>query len=112
MSKVLNSLMIVGVSGLFMRPLCETSLISIICSSLAFAAFVGYFLRLWLKKPDKILINKRISAFNRNLTLYFFIVAAMKSGSEWWYVFPLAVSLILLVLELVCPDDELFLIKK
>ena len=109
-SKVLNSLMIVIVLSLFLLMYTRSMLLPVLCGSIALACFIGYSLWLWIKKPRTIVINTWLSQIDSWLTLYFLIVAAMRDASQWWSIFPIAVSVILFFLALINNKDQDFTI--
>lgn len=107
-SKVLNALMITVVLCLFLMAYTKAMLLPAICGSLALVFFIGYSLWLWIKKPESIVINSWLSGINGSISLYFLIVMAMGTPNEWWYITPLALSVILLFISLVKNHDEKF----
>ena len=107
-SKVLNSMMIAVIVGLLLACYYPSSLLPIICSSLALAMFIGYSLWLWIKKPKRIVINDWLSEMSGYFTLYFLIVVALRSDNQWWYIFPAACSVVVLFIALVRNRDEIF----
>ncbi|WP_289742172.1 hypothetical protein [uncultured Duncaniella sp.] len=57
-SKVLNALMITVVTSLLLAAYTQSMLMPIICGAIALTCFIGYSIWLWVKKPQKIVINK------------------------------------------------------
>ena len=107
-SKVLNALMIVVVVSLLQIGHMQSLTFPALCASVAFALFIGYALWLWIKKPEKIVINRWLSTVNGWFTLYFLIVVAMKGASPWWYVIPALAAIVAMFICMVNPHDEVF----
>lgn len=107
-SKVLNALMIVVIISLLLMAYTESMLLPVICGSLAFLLFIGYSLWLWIKKPKSIIINKQLSDLKSILTLYVLIIVAMDASNQWWYIAPIAFSVVILFISMVNNRDEKF----
>lgn len=107
-SKVLNALMIVVIISLLLMAYTESMLLPVICGSLAFLFFIGYSLWLWIKKPKSIIINKQLSDLKSILTLYVLIIVAMDASNQWWYITPIALSVVILFISMVNNRDEKF----
>ena len=107
-SKVLNALMIVVIISLLLMAYTESMLLPVICGSLAFLLFIGYSLWLWIKKPKSIIINKQLSDLKSILTLYVLIIFSMDASNQWWYIAPIAFSVVILFNSMVNNRDEKF----
>lgn len=107
-SKVLNALMIAAVVSLILMAYTESILLPAICGSLALIFFIAYSLWLWIKKPKTIIINNWLSNINGSFTLYFLIIMAMNAPNRWWYITPVALSVVLLFISLINNRDEKF----
>ncbi len=107
-SKVLNALMIVVIISLLLMVYTESMLLPLICGSLAFLLFIGYSLWLWIKKPKSIIINKQLSDLKSILTLYVLIIVVMDASNQWWYITPIALSVVILFISMVNNRDETF----
>lgn len=70
--------------------------------------FIGYSLWLWIKKSKSIVINSLLSNLSGVLTLYYLIILAIKADNEWWYITPIALSVVLLFVVLISNTDEKF----
>lgn len=111
-SKVLNALMIVIINGIFLMGYYKTYLLPAICSSSAFLLFLGYSVWLWIKKPKEITINAWLSDISGIFTLYFLVIAAMKTDNQWWYIFPVVCSVFILFITMINPkNDKTFIIS-
>ena len=86
----------------------KSMLLPLICSSLALLFFVGYSLWFWIKKPTCIIIDYWLSNLNVAFTLYFLIVMAMDAPNQWWYITPIALSVVLLFIALINNQEERF----
>lgn len=112
-SKVLNALMIVIIIGLLFTDYNDTFIIPVICSTMALLLFLGYALWLWIKKPQKVVINQWLSNISGWFILYFLCVIAIKNPNQWWYIIPGAGAVVLLFLSIIKPDtDETFIISE
>lgn len=111
-SSALNALYIVGIISLLQIGYLHSFLLPLVCASVSFASFIGYALWLWIKKPEKIVIDTRLSNQTIWFTLYFIAVAAMKDPGEWWYVFPLIAAILLLFASLTRPTAKILRIPK
>lgn len=100
--------MIVIIVSLLLPRCTQSMVLPVVCSALALIFFIGYSLWLWIKKPKSIIINKRLSDLNGLFTLYFLIIIALDSANEWWYITPIALSVVLLFVFLVKNQDEKF----
>lgn len=107
-SKVLNSMMLVIIIGLLLAYCYRTSILPVICASLALSLFVGYSLWFWIKKPKQIVINDWLSDMTGYYILYFLIIIALKSDNQWWYIFPTACAVVMLFISLLRNRDEIF----
>lgn len=105
-SKVLNSLMIVIIVSLLVMAGTKTMLLPAVCGALALLLFIGYSLWLWIKKPERIIINRWLSGINGWFTLYYLIISAMKAPNEWWYITPVAFAVVLLFISLVKDQND------
>lgn len=72
--------------------------------------FIGYSLWLWIKKPAQIVINTLISDFSGWFSLYYLAVAAFDAESIWWYIAPIAAFIILILINMLRPQDKIFVI--
>lgn len=86
----------------------KSMLLPVICGSLAMTFFIGYSLWLWIKKPKRITINNRLSNIDGWLTLYYLIVVSFGATNQWWYITPIALTVVLLFITLVSNQDEEF----
>lgn len=110
-SKVLNALMIVIIVGIFLMGYYKSYLLPVICSATGFLLFIGYTAWLWIKKPQKIMINNWLSDISGSFTLYFLIVTALKAENQWWYIFPIVCAVLILFLCMINPKgDKTFII--
>ncbi len=107
-SKVLNALMIAVVVSLLMMAYTKSALLPAICASLALVCFIGYSLWFWIIKPKSVIINDWLSDMNGLYAVYFLIVAAMDAPGQWWYIVPVALSVVLLFIALTTDHDEKF----
>lgn len=107
-SKVLNALMITIVTCIFLMAYTQSMLLPVICSSIALIGFIGYTLWIWLKKPQRIPINKWLSGINGCFTLYFIIIMPMDAPNKWWYITPICFSVCTLCISLIRNQDEWF----
>lgn len=107
-SKVLNSLTIVIVTSLFLMAYTRSMLLPAVCASTAFSLFIGYSLWLWIKKPDKIVINKWLSNISGWLTLYFLITINIRDAAPAWYILPIVAAIITMFIALTNNHDEVF----
>ncbi|MDE6454158.1 MAG: hypothetical protein K2L27_08145 [Muribaculaceae bacterium] len=110
-SKVLNALMIVVILSLLLMAYTQQILLPAICGATAFAFFAGYSFWFWIKKPERIIINHRLSDINGLFTLYFLIVSATPAPSQWWYIAPAAFAVVILFILLAKSYDEAFAIQ-
>lgn len=107
-SKVLNALEIVLCLSVLMMDYTGFSLLSVVAGALVMALFVGYSLWLWLKKPQRVVIDRWLSNMGSLSVLYFLIVVAIRDASEWWYVAAVVFSILTLFVGMVRSRDELF----
>lgn len=107
-SKVLNALMMTIVISLLLMAYTKSMLLPVMCASLALAFFIGYSMWLWIKKPKRIVINNWLSNINGPFTLYFLIITALNPTNQWWYITPIALSVVVLFISLVKDNDEVF----
>lgn len=107
-SKVLNALMITVVTSLLLAAYTQSMLMPIICGAIALTCFIGYSIWLWVKKPQKIVINKWLSYMNGWFTLYFLIITAMDAPNKWWYITPICFAVCILCISLIRNQDEMF----
>lgn len=107
-SKVLNALMIAVVVSLLMMAYTNSALLPAICASLALVCFIGYSLWFWIRKPESVIINDWLSDMNGLYAVYFLIVVAMDAPGQWWYIIPVALSVVLLFIALTTDHDEKF----
>ena len=107
-SKVLNALMIVIIVNLLLMAYMSSMLLPAICGSLSLLFYIGYELWIWIKKPRTIIINSWLSNINGWYTLYFLIIAALKSSNPWWYITPAALAVVALFILLITGHDESF----
>lgn len=111
-SKVLNAMMITTIVSLMTGNCTGSLLLPVVCASLALAFFLGYSLWLWIKKPQRIVINTWLSGLDSLYVFYFLIVSAMKAPGPWWYIAPAACAVATLFISLVRNHDEEFEICK
>lgn len=107
-SKVLNALMIVCVVMLLQIPYLNSFLMPVVCATTALALFISYSLWLWIKKPDRVVLNKWISNLGSWFTIYFLVVVTMNPQSPWWYIFPAVAAICALFISMVKSTDEVF----
>lgn len=107
-SKVLNALLIAMIVSLLMAAYTNSLLLPVICSSLATLFFIAYALWLWIKKPASITINNWLSNLSGLFVLFYLIVNAMKTPNQWWYITPIALSVVALFVVLITDHDERF----
>ena len=88
-SKVLNALMITVVTSLLLMAYTQSMLLPVICGSIVLACFIAYSRWFWVKKPQKIVINKWLSYMNGWFTLYFLIITAMDAHNKSRYITPI-----------------------
>lgn len=105
-SKVLNSLEIVIIVGLFMMAYYNDMLLPLACSALAFLFFIGYTLWFWIKKPKTITINGWLSNSTTPFALYFLIVCAIKHPADWWYALPVIGAVAVMFGALIKGDEK------
>ncbi|MDE7411731.1 MAG: hypothetical protein K2M94_06805 [Paramuribaculum sp.] len=111
-SKVLNALMMVIIVSLMLVRLYDTLVLPAVCGTVALLLFIGYSAWLWIKKPAKIVVNDVLSDLSGYLTLYWLIIMAMDSANQWWYIFPIVCSVIIMFIILVRDTDEVFVITE
>ena len=107
-SKVLNALMLTMVTCLLLMAYTQSMLLPVICGSIALLCFIGYSIWLWVKKPQRIVINKWLSDINGWFTLYFLIIMAMDAPNKWWYITPICFAVCILCICLIRNQDEWF----
>ncbi|ROT18072.1 hypothetical protein EEL51_10750 [Muribaculaceae bacterium Isolate-110 (HZI)] len=107
-SKVLNALMITIVTCLLLMAYTQSMLLPVICGTIALLCFICYSIWIWVKKPQKIIINKWLSYMNGWFTLYFLIITAMDAPNEWWYITPICFAVCILCISLIRSQDEIF----
>lgn len=107
-SKVLNALLIATIVSLLLAAYADSLLMPVICGSLATLFFIAYSLWLWIKKPASITINNWLSNLRGLFVLYYLIVTAMKEPNQWWYITPIALSVVALFVALITDHDERF----
>lgn len=105
-SKVLNALMITIVTSLLLMAYTQSMLLPVICSTIALICFIGYAIWLWVKKPQRIIINRWLSGINGCFTLYFLIIMPMEAPNEWWYITPICFSVCVFCVSLIRNQDE------
>ena len=103
---MLNALMIVVIVSLLLMAYTKSMLLPVICGSIALLLVIGYSLWLWIKKPKSIIINNWLSNINGAFTLYYLIITATDAPNQWWYITPIAFSVILLFISLVNNQDK------
>lgn len=86
----------------------KTLMLPAICGGLALICFLGYSLWLWIKKPSVIVINEWLSNISTYYTFYYLIVVAIDAQNQWWFIVPLALSIVFLFLILAFSNDERF----
>lgn len=109
-SKVLNGLCVVTVVSLFAMFYTEMMLAACVCAAMAFLCFIGYTIWFWVRKPKEIVVNKLLSDVSGLFVLYFLIVGAIKSPSQWWYIFPIVAGVALLCITLMTDHDKKIII--
>ena len=107
-SKVLNALMIVVFINLLLIGCVQSMLIPVICASLAMLFFTGYTLWLWIKKPQRVIINNWLSNLSSGLTLYYLIIIALEAPNQWWFITPAVFASVVLLISLFGWQDEKF----
>lgn len=107
-SKVLNALMLTMETSLLLGAYTQSMLLPIICGSIALLCFIGYSIWFWVRKPQKVVINKWLSAINVWFTLYFLIIMAMDAPNQWWYITPICFAVCILCISLIRNHDERF----
>lgn len=109
-SKTLNSLMIVLVDVFCLWYCIGTEFTPLIAALLitTFALIISYSCWLWFCKPAKIVINESLSDMSALMFFYFLVVSVMKSANQWWYIFPIVASIVILFIQQIRPKDELF----
>ena len=111
-SKMLNILMIVLVNALLIMDWFILSgydwMLPAICSAVILVLSAGYAIWLWVRKPRTVVINSWLYEMSGYLTLYFLAVVAMKASNQWWYIFPVVCSIVMLIISIVKPRDERF----
>ena len=105
-SKVLNALMIVLILGLLLTDYNDTVIIPLLCSATALLLFIGYSAWLWIKKPQRIVINKWLSNISGWFILYYLCVIAITTPNQWWFVVPGVGAVVLLFLSMINPDTD------
>lgn len=110
-SKVLNLLMIVeSICLLFMTFLPEMNL-PVVIGTIIFIFFIIYTLWFWIKKPERIVINKLFSNIFTILFLYYFVIIGFGKLNIWTCVLPVLLVLGSLVFSIFKRRDEIFEIK-
>ncbi len=107
-SKVLNALELIVCVCLLLTNYTRLAALPVICAVVAVLLFIGYSLWLWIKKPDSIIINRRLSDIAGAYILYYIIICAFRATNELWYIIPLAISVILVFYLLLRPSDHPF----
>ena len=105
-SKVLNSLEIVIIVGLFMMAYYNDMMLPLACSALAFLFFIGYSLWFWIKKPKTVTINSWLCGSTTPFVFYYLIVCAIKHLAPWWYALPVIGAVIVLFVSLLKEDEK------
>lgn len=100
--------MIVVVICLLLINYNRSLVLPAICGTIALLLFIAYSLWIWIKKPGSIVINNRLSDANGVYILYFLVVSAFQPINEWWYITPIASSVVLLFISLIYDTDEKF----
>lgn len=107
-SKALNMLMLICVLSLTQIGYLQSMLLPVSCASVAFALFIGYSLWIWIKKPERVIIDTWLSSRTIWFTLYFLVIVNFSDLSVWWYILPLVAAIILLFVSIVRPHDRHF----
>lgn len=107
-SKVLNALIIVVIVSLLLMAYTKSMLMPVICGTMALLFFIGYSLWLWIKKPKSIIVNDRLSNITVALTLYYLIIMTIDASNQWWFIAPMAFSVVILFITLTNNKDEIF----
>lgn len=100
--------MIIVIVNLMLIGYTNSMLLPVICGTLALLMFIGYSIWFWLKKPKSIVINTWLSDMNGGYTLYFLIISTMKAPNQWWWIVPIAFSVVMLFISLINNKDEKF----
>lgn len=111
-SKVLNLLMIILVVFLLIADATESLLLPVVCGMVALLCFIGYSIWLWICKPQVIIINTKLSEISGLLTLYFLIIVAINPDNIWWFIIPVAVTILSIFVTMLKNNDSEFAIPK
>ncbi|MCM1484306.1 MAG: hypothetical protein NC043_08205 [Muribaculaceae bacterium] len=106
-SKVINAMMITLVDGILLWYITD-SVIMIACAALALLLAIGYALWLWIKRPQRIVINTWLSDMSGWFLLYYLCVSAMKAQNVWWYIFPAVCGVLVMFVDMVRRRDAVF----
>lgn len=107
-SKVLNVLQMIIILSLLLIGYLRSMLIPLICASVAFLFFAAYSLWIWIKKPERIVINSWLSNLSSLFTLYFLAIVAFNAESPYWYAAPLVAAIVLCFVVMIRRGDEVF----
>lgn len=107
-SKVLNGLMIAVINGLLLMACLHQTALPVAFGSLAMLLFIVYSLWIWIKKPKTVVVNDWLSDINGYYTLYFLIVIGFDLANPWWYITPIALANIPLLIALTNHKDRPF----
>lgn len=108
-SKILNAMMIAISSFLCLMAYPPTQELGVCGAITALALFIGYSLWLWIKKPQRIIINRRFSLFSTVYCFYFLILLLFHPTEiGWLYLFPAVFIIIFLFIAMMKNVDETF----
>ena len=110
-SKVLNWLSLIIMISLMQIGYIKSLEFACACAATAFILFICYSAWLWLKKPQVITINIRLSNITIWYVIYFLITGLLENLSWWWYASPVVAAIIIFFLDMVRPGDEYYQIS-
>ena len=100
-SQTLTILMLLAFSCIFLMQYLNDLIIPSIIGGVIFSMAIGYSLWFWIKKPNEIVINNRLSNISSVFFFYWFIVNAMDNPNKMWYLFPIICLVGILIITLV-----------
>lgn len=107
-SKVINGMMLVVIIGLMMM---WSGAWAVVCASVGLVCAIGYSLWLWIKKPQKVVVNAWLSTVNSIYCLYYLIAVAIGYDKDWVWIVPAVGGVVVLFVAMITSHDEVFDIK-
>lgn len=107
-SKALNGLMSAVITSLLLMAYTRDTVLPVMCGSAAMLMFIAYALWIWVKKPKTVVINDCLSNINGLYTFYYLIAIGVDPANPWWYIIPIALASVPLLIALTNYRDERF----